>query len=165
MRSISAIFRRRGDDMIRFIAGVVSALLLVAAGLFLWKSIAKADDPVRAPPAGSMLTAPTSPIVPPAAPDRTREEKRFDRYDKDRNDIMMREEYLAPRRKAWSKLDVNGDGKLSFEEWAIKTATKFAEADADHSGTLTRKEFATTRPAPKPKQQCVCAEPATANDD
>jgi hypothetical protein len=35
--------------MLRFVAGGVSALLLVAAGFFLWKSQARAEDPV--PPA------------------------------------------------------------------------------------------------------------------
>src|SRR3546814_1864328 len=73
---------------------------------------------------------------PPAAPEASeqkREERRFNRYDKDRDEAITREEYLASRRKAFAKLDVNGDGRLSFEEWAIRTTDKFAKADADGS--------------------------------
>ena len=92
----------------------------------------------------------------PRASERTREQKRFDRYDKDRNDAVAREEYLAPRRKAFAKLDLDRDGKLSFEEWAVRTTTKFAEADKDKSATLTRTEFTTTAPKRRPKAACVC---------
>src|SRR3546814_13268509 len=49
------------------------------------------------------------------------------------------------------------DGRLSFEEWAIATSEKFARADADTSGKLTRAEFATTRRKTKPKPKCVCS--------
>src|SRR3546814_10681593 len=79
------------------------------------------------------------------ASEQKREERRFNRYDKDRDEAITREEYLARRRKAYAKLDVNGDGRLSFEEWAIRTTDKFAKADADGSKVLTRAEFATTR--------------------
>ena len=72
----------------------------------------------------------------PEASDRTREQKRFDRYDKDRNGAVTREEYLASRRKAYARLDLNQDGQLSFDEWAAKTTTKFAAADGDRSGSM-----------------------------
>ncbi len=70
----------------------------------------------------------------PEASARTREQKRSDRYDKDRNAQVTREEYLAQRRKAYAKLDANHDGQLSFDEWAVKTTTKFAEADKEQVG-------------------------------
>src|SRR3546814_9223897 len=53
-------------------------------------------------------------LSPPAAPEASeqkREERRFNRYDKDRDEAITREEYLASRRKAFAKLDVNGDGR------------------------------------------------------
>ena len=66
-------------------------------------------------------------------------------------------ELVEPRRKAFAKLDLDQDGKLSFEEWAVRTIDKFAEADADKSKTLTSAEYATTAPKPRPKKPaCAC---------
>ncbi|MFN4097759.1 MAG: histidine kinase [Sphingomonas sp.] len=97
-------------------------------------------------------------VTSPRAPDRTREEKRFDRNDKDKNSLISLAELQQPRRKAFAKLDKNGDGKLSFEEWSVRTSDKFAAADKDKSGGLTRAEFATTAPKRKPKTtpRCDC---------
>lgn len=81
--------------------------------------------------------------VPEASP-ATREERRFNRYDKDRDASITRDEYLAARRKAFAKLDVNGDGRLDFDEWAVKATAKFAAADRDKSGAMNAAEFATT---------------------
>jgi len=151
----------------RFLAGVASALLLVAAGVFLWKSVAGARDPVPLAPADAGTPAPVAlaPLAdPPAASEKTREERRFSRYDKDKDGSVAREEYLASRRKAYAKLDANGDGRLSFEEWAIKTTTKFATADGDRSGALTPAEFATTRVARKSPARAPCP-PAGRSDD
>lgn len=132
--------------MWRFAAGVMATLLLLGAG-FLWMSPrAQTAVPQRLKPpviATNQLPRPTLDAVPSAAP-RTREQKRFDRYDKDRDAIITREEYLASRRKAFAKLDRDGDGRLSFDEWAARTTDKFAKADADKSGTLSAAEFATT---------------------
>lgn len=159
--------------MLRFFAGVVSALLLVTAGLVVYRGWA-ADDPILAAAPLPRL-APEQPVqygvleevAVPKAPAKTREERRFDRYDKDRNDAITREEYLVSRRKAFAKLDVNGDGRLGFEEWAIRTTTKFETADANRSGTMSRAEFATTavkRRAP-PKTRCVCPVPPEDAED
>ena len=84
------------------------------------------------------------PIMAPRAIDATREQRRFQRYDKDRDGAVTRDEYLVARRKAYTKLDVDGDGRLSFDEWAVKATTKFADADRDKSGAMTAPEFATT---------------------
>jgi hypothetical protein len=40
----------------------------------------------------------------------------------------------SARRKALAKLDANGDGALSFDEWAARTITEFQGADSDHTG-------------------------------
>jgi hypothetical protein len=140
--------------MWRFLAGVASALLLVGAGLFLWKGIARSDDPVAVP--GQPLVLQPSPLSAPPSAERSREEKRFDRYDKDRDQLIAKPEYLASRHKAFDKLDANGDGRLSFEEWAVRTTEKFARADVDRSEMLSREEFATTKAKRAEKPRCDC---------
>ena len=144
--------------MWRFLAGVGSALALVAAGLFLFRSDAateKLPPPPRAAAISSESEAPL-PDDPPAATPRTREQKRFDRYDKDRDGRITRDEYLASRRKAYAKLDTNGDGRLSFDEWAARTTTKFSSADKGRDGTLDPTEFATTAVKRKPARRTAC---------
>ncbi|GAA0728718.1 histidine kinase [Sphingomonas japonica] len=154
--------------MWRFLAGVGSALALMAAGILLFGS-ASAEDPVLPPPPPAEAIAVSEarddlPERVPEASARTREEKRFDRYDKDRDSRITRDEMLATRRKAYAKLDSNGDGRLSFEEWAIRTSDKFAKADADNSGILTRAEFATTKVQRKTPSRVNCP-PAGDDDD
>ena len=146
--------------MLRFSAGVVSALLLVAAGFFIWKSRAEKEQlippaPKAAAYAGSLIQPQTVP-EPPAASEKTKEEKRFARADKDDDGRITRIEMLEPRRKAFAKLDSNGNGSLSFEEWAVKTVDKFAGADADRNGALDAKEYETTKAKTKPKKKCAC---------
>ena len=141
----------------RFLAGVGSALLLVLAGFFIWKSQAESEDPI--PPAPKPRAA--APLLdsmaePPSAPEKSREEKRFARYDKDKNGAITRAEMLETRRKPFQKLDKNGDGKLSFEEWAAATSDKFAKADANGDGALNAAEFLTTKPKPAKKKACAC---------
>ena len=70
--------------------------------------------------------------------------------------LFRSEEFLASRRKAYAKLDANGDGRLSFEEWSIKTTDRFAKADADRDATLTGAEFVTTRVARKATKANPC---------
>ncbi len=148
--------------MLRFFAGVVSTLLLVAAGIFIWKSQAEAEQAIPPAPeargfAGSLLQQPqASPAKPPEASEKTKEEKRFARADKDDDGRITREELLSPRRKAFAKLDGNGNGSLSFEEWAVKTVEKFSGADGDGSGWLSAAEYETTRPKARPKKNCAC---------
>lgn len=148
--------------MWRFLAGVGSALLLSGAGLFWWTS-ARPESPIARAiaPAVSASTAADLPPVP-EAEERTREEKRFDRYDKDRDQAITADEYLLSRRKAYAKLDANGDGRLSFDEWAKKTTDKFAKADGDRSRALSREEFAKTKVVRKARPTCP---PPRARDD
>jgi len=143
--------------MLRFFAGVGATLLLVAAGIFLWRSHAEAVDPI--PPAPTVEAAPATaePLAePPASSEKTKEEKRFARADKDDDGRITRDELLEPRRKDFAKLDKNGDGRLAFEEWAVTTTDKFAGADADRSGWLTPQEFETTKPKPPKRKKCAC---------
>lgn len=171
--SLRIVQQGKGRGMWRYLAYGAAAALMIAAGWILFNGRARTESTLPAQPrslvgqqdeAGGGL--PDS--VPEATP-KTREEKRFGRYDKDRDGAITREEYLASRRKAYAKLDTNGDGRLSFEEWAIKTTTKFATADRDQSGTMLAAEFATTAPkrSATPRRDCppVRTAQATAGDD
>ena len=152
--------------MWRFLAGGISALLLVTAGFFLFRSGASQDAPLFQPPPAQQAGTPTPlPSSAPAASDRTREEKRFDRYDKDRSGQITRAEYLVSRQKVFAKLDTDHDGKLSFDEWAAKTEAKFATADADHSGAMSPSEFLTTKVARKTPAKAACPPTRSSDDD
>lgn len=142
--------------MWRYVAGGVAALLLVAAGFVLSNGRARPPSPLAPQPVAAVEQDAPLPAAVPEASERTREQKRFDRYDKDRNAAVTREEYLASRRKAYAKLDTNHDGQLSFDEWAVKTTTKFAVADKDKSGAMTPAEFATTAPKRTVKRKANC---------
>ena len=151
----------------RWVAGGLALALGVLAVLFWRDESARASDSVIPPRPAAVLSQGIA-APPPAAPEASeqkREERRFNRYDKDRDEAITREEYLASRRKAFAKLDVNGDGRLSFEEWAIRTTDKFAKADADGSKVLTRAEFATTRVKRKAPAKPECAPVAAAAGD
>ncbi|MDX3886146.1 MAG: EF-hand domain-containing protein [Sphingomonas sp.] len=153
--------------MARFLAGVASALLLAAAGFFWWSGRAADAGPAALPPA-PLIAAPAdagADTDPPQASERTREQRRFARYDRDRDGRVGREEYLAARRKAFAKLDTNGDGRLSFEEYAVRTIDKFGQADADRSGALDAAEFAATRVARKAPARPNCPPPPPARDE
>jgi Ca2+-binding EF-hand superfamily protein len=70
------------------------------------------------------------------------------------------------RRKAFAKLDVDNNGTLSFDEWAVKAETKFALADKDKSGAMNATEFATTavkrKSKPRPNCRPTSSAPASA---
>lgn len=111
-----------------------------------------------APALAAMVQDQGLPDNAPEASARTREEKRFGRYDKDKDGSITRDEYLASRRKAYARLDTNGDGTVSFDEWAIKTTARFNTADVDRNGAMNPAEFATTAPKrrTRPSPKCVC---------
>ncbi len=149
--------------MWRFLLGVGSALLLVTAGIFIWRAQAGDQKLIPAMPAaesaadGGGALALADLAGPPTASEKTREEKRFSRYDKDKNGTVARDEYLVARQKNFAKLDLNHDGKLGFDEYAVKAVTKFAAADKDRNGALNAAEFATTRVVRKTKPRPKCA--------
>ncbi|MDO6416918.1 EF-hand domain-containing protein [Sphingomonas sp. BIUV-7] len=153
--------------MWRYLVGAVAALLLAGGGLLIWRGGADARSGLPDVPLAARSAAGRDEAVPepPAASEKTREERRFSRYDKDKDGQVAREEYLASRRKAFARLDANGDGRLDFDEWAIKTTTKFVAADADHDAKLTPVEFAVTKVARKTAPRIACPPATAAKDD
>lgn len=149
----------------RFIAGIVSAMSLMGAGIFVWQGFASEElppppmpDPPEqlADPADAVEPPGTGP-EPPEATELTREQRRFFRYDRDRDNLITRTEMMSSRTSAFRNLDTNGDNYLTFEEWAVRTSERFAGADADRSGDLTPAEFATTRQRRSPRRSnCNC---------
>ncbi len=160
----------RGQAVGRFLGGGLAALLLATAGVFIWRAQAGSPSPVPTVPAAAAPSSAPLGVAdlagPPTASERTREEKRFARYDKDRNGIVARGEFLASREKAFAKLDVNHDGTVSFDEYAVKAVVKFTAADRDKTGGLNATEFATTRVVRKarPKPKCLPV-PQTAGEE
>lgn len=155
--------------MWRFFAGIGSALLLVTAGFFIWKGVAQGDDAALIPdaPADAAGAAPTPgrPGLPPSADARTREQRRFERADRDNDGRVTLEELTYGRRRNFDRLDTNHDGRLSFEEWAARTLRTFASADGNGDRALNQAEFAATAPrrrATARRQNCDCARQAAA---
>ena len=145
----------------RFFAGVAACFLMMTGAFLLWQGKAAQSTPAPAPPPDSAMPvmpplAATPLLRAPEASPKSREERRFSRADKDKDRRVEAEEVLAPRRKAFAKLDSNGNGTLSFEEWATKSIGKFQGADRDRSGWLTAAEYATTAPRP-PKRRAACS--------
>jgi hypothetical protein len=159
--------------MNRILLGALAALLLVAAGVFWWQGRA-ATERAAPPPEAALATAtpleelPTADgrglhgAAPPEADEVTREQRRFDRLDRNRDGIITRNEMLAARAAAFRALDTDHNNLLSFEEWAVRTSNRFKAADADGDQRLTRAEFATTRPKRPIDPHCRCA-PAQAS--
>ncbi len=154
--------------MRRFLAGAGGALLLVSAGLWFWQGQAAQENAIPAAPPPPALAeslpeagkdAPAfgaAPPTPPEAPKASREEQRFNRYDRNRDEIISRVEMLGSRTKAFKSLDKDGNNLLTFEEWAAATGERFAKADGNRDKLLTRKEFAATRPKAAAKPGCRC---------
>ncbi len=154
--------------MKRFIAGGVIAIALASGGLLFWQSrassvIAIPKPPPPAPPEdGLPLPEDGAPLygarppMPLTAPKASREQVRFNRYDRNRDNIITRIEMLSSRTKAFKELDKDGNNLLTFEEWAVATSDRFSKADGDRNGLLTRLEFATTKPKEHAKVKCKC---------
>ena len=152
----------------RFLAGSIAALLLVAAGLFWWQSEAERGAQPLVAQGGAKAQTPSlpgegdpdaqgaPPPAPPEADKRTREQKRFDRYDRNRDGIITKLEMMASRTAAFRKLDKDGNNLLSFEEWAVRTSDRFTGADANRDGRLIAAEFATTAPKPATARPSAC---------
>ena len=152
--------------MRKFVAGAAGMLLMLTAGLFLWigaegqdVSIPEAPPPPEPPDPEVLpvaeLDAETIGPTPPEAYKATREEMRFNRYDRNRDESITCLEMMSSRTDAFRKLDTDGNNLLTFEEWAISTSERFAGADSDGNGRLTRTEFRTTRPKRK-AARCKC---------
>jgi hypothetical protein len=142
--------------MVRFLAGAAACFLLLTGAFLMWQSRAERGPSLPAAPPPRLAGGPlSSPLEAPEASAKSREEKRFSRADTNKDGKIESEEIFDARRKAFAKLDINGNGALSFDEWAAKTILKFKGADGDKSGTLTAAEYATTAPPP-PKHPAKC---------
>jgi len=153
----------------KFAAGAAGILLLLTAGLFLWIGAQGQEVPIPAAPLPPEPAEPDAlpeakldehtvgpaPPTPPKAYKASREEMRFNRYDRNRDEIVTRLEMMSSRTASFRKLDKDGNNLLTFEEWAVATSDKFAGADSDGNGQLTRTEFRTTRPK-RSAPRCKC---------
>ena len=144
--------------MLRFLAGAVACFLLLTGAFLVWQSRAEhaAALPSAPAPRTASLFGDAAPLEAPEASPKSREEKRFARYDKDKDGKVETMEYLAARRRNFDKLDVDHSGGLSFQEYAVKGIEKF-NAAGGRKGFLTPAEFvATAPPPPKHKSACSC---------
>ncbi|WP_430414256.1 hypothetical protein [Parasphingorhabdus sp.] len=155
--------------MTKFAAGASAMLLMMTAGLFVWMGAHSQDNLIpEAPPPPEKVeteglpeaifddeTIGPQPPTPPKAYKASREERRFNRYDRNRDEIVTRLEMMSSRTKAFKALDTDGNNLLTFEEWAVATSDRFTGADRDGNGALTRVEFRTTRPK-RTASKCKC---------
>ena len=151
--------------MLRFLAGAAASFLLLTGAFLIWQSRAASSPSLPGAPAprgySASLLSSGEPLQAPEASPKSREERRFSRADKNKDGKIESEELLGARRKAFAKLDANGNGALSFDEWAVKTITKFQGADKDRTGWLTPAEYATTAPPPPKHKTCSCRDTAS----
>lgn len=148
------------------ILGAVLALVLVGTGLFWWQGRAQVEEgapppePVAAlPDPDALPEADVSGLrgpAPPEATELTREERRFFRYDRNRDRKISRNEMLSTRSEAFRKLDKDGNNLLTFEEWAVTTVNRFEGADKDGNNELSQAEFVSTAPKPNKRPACRC---------
>lgn len=94
--------------------------------------------------------------MPGEASPQSREQRRFARYDRNRDGVITRVEMMGSRTKAFKALDKDNDNLLSFEEWAVATSDRFGTADGNGDGKLMPEEFAKTAPVRKPQATCRC---------
>ncbi|MBD3731039.1 MAG: hypothetical protein IE933_15215 [Sphingomonadales bacterium] len=152
--------------MNRMILGAFLALVMAGVGLFWWQGRAEVEQgappPEPLPLASGEAEIPTADPgdlrgpAPPEASELSREERRFFRYDRNRDRKISRVEMLSTRTDAFRKLDKDGNNLLTFEEWAVATADRFDKADANHDRELTMDEFRSTAPKQAAKAKCAC---------
>jgi hypothetical protein len=160
--------------LLRFLAGAAACFLLMTGAFLIWQSRAEQGPGFPAAPTARAASASLfggETLQAPEADARTREEKRFSRYDKNKDGKVEADEYLAARRRNFDKLDIDHNGALSFQEYAVKGIEKFGAAGG-RKGWLSPAEFVATAPPPaKHKTGCSCGrvEPAATmaenNDD
>ncbi len=154
--------------MNRMILGVFCALMLVGLGLFWMQGRAQVEQGAP-PPEATAEAAPVDPDAlpiadaadltgpaPPEASELTREQRRFFRYDRNRDLKITRNEMLSTRSDAFRRLDKDGNNLLTFEEWAVTTSDRFAEMDGNEDNELTQAEFATSAPKPRSTSSARC---------
>lgn len=137
--------------------------------MFWWQG--RAATEAAAPPPPTQAEVDTSPVLDelpeddgdgmigpelPTVDQDTREERRFNRLDRNRDNLVSRNEVLVTRVAAFRKLDADNNNLLSFEEWAVASSNRFKGADGNGDSQLTRDEFARTRPKVPKKPACRC---------
>ncbi len=156
--------------MQRFLIGGIVALLLAGGAALIYAGTSQPQDPAEEalpppPPPGAPIELPKGdpsargapPPALPVAREMSREERRFGRYDRNRDGTITRIEMLSTRSTAFRRLDTDGNNLLSFEEWAVATGDRFVGADRDRSGGLSSAEFATTAPPERERRSnCRC---------
>jgi len=154
--------------VLRFLAGAAACFLLMTGAFLIWQSRAASSPDLPSAPAARQASSlfGSTPLEAPEASPKSREEKRFSRYDKNKDGKVEAEEYLAARRRNFDKLDVDHNGGLSFREYAAKGIEKFVAAGGK-KGWLSPAEFVATAPPPaKRKAGCSCrAAPQVASAD
>ena len=153
--------------MARVVLGMFVGLMIASVGLYWWQG--KAQIALKAPPPPDVvdiaIPADELPLSdpgdmegpePPEASELTREQRRFFRYDRNRDLTISRNEMLSTRSDGFRKLDVDGNNLLTFEEWAVTTANRFDGADENSDGELTPSEFASTAP-PRTSRRNTCS--------
>ncbi|NHA13705.1 EF-hand domain-containing protein [Thioalkalivibrio sp. XN279] len=68
------------------------------------------------------------------------------RIDADGDGKITLEEFKAPQEGRFAMLDVNGDGVIDKEEFGARRMARFAERDADGNGVLEGDELAARGP-------------------
>ena len=150
--------------MNRIAIGAALALLLAGIGVVWLQGRAEVERgaPPPEPAASTPEGLPSADVAglagpePPEATELSREQRRFFRYDRDRDLRVTRNEMLSTRTQAFRALDQDGNNLLTFEEWAVTTVERFDQADTDGNGELSQKEFATTAPKPAARPSCRC---------
>ena len=150
--------------MNRIVLGAFGALVLAGIGLFWLQG--RAEVEAGAPPPAVAEPRPTGlPLAdaaglegpaPPEATELTREQRRFFRYDRNRDLKISRNEMLSTRTDAFRDLDADGNNLLTFEEWAVTTVERFEGADVTGDRELSQREFATTAPRRSARASCSC---------
>ncbi len=156
--------------MLRFLAGAAACFLLLTGAFLIWQShaaepTALPDAPPGRPASTSFFGGGGKPLQAPEASSESRDEKRFSRYDRDKDGKVQAAEYLAARRRNFDKLDADHNGALSFQEYAIKGIEKFNTADKGRKGWLNLAELATTAPPPPKHKTCSCGRNYAASVD
>ena len=92
----------------RTLIGGAAALLMATGGFFLWQGLSETPDPAAEalPPPEALPVADASlvgapPPDPPEARAATREERRFQRHDRNRDGIITRVELMSSRTAAF----------------------------------------------------------------
>jgi hypothetical protein len=153
--------------MLRFVAGAASSFLLMSGAFLIWQSHAAQGPGLPGAPKpraiGASMLAPEL-LQAPEASSESREQKRFSRYDHDKDGKVEAAEYLAARQRNFDKLDLDHNRALSFQEYAVKGIEKFNSAGGK-KGWLSPAEFVATAPPPAKHKTCSCGQSVAVRDD